>query len=232
MKPDNQYTQMQLSHYNSEASKWSVENPDAVVGSFHQHNNWEDYKYLFDPIKNPKEKIVLDFACGPCRNIAKHGFKFKRMDGVDISPINIENAKKYLDSLNITGSNLYISNGVDLDIIKDNSYDAVISSIALQHICVYDIRYSIFKEIYRVLAKDGIFSAQMGFGHPSPYTVDYYENYYNAPSTNRACDVCVASESQLEKDLLEIGFKDFQFTIRPVGPGDCHPNWIFFNVKK
>jgi hypothetical protein len=29
-----------------------------------------------------------------------------------------------------------------------------------------------------------------------------------------------------------MGYKDFQYTIGPVGPGDCHPNWIYFNCTK
>lgn len=229
---NNKYTQMQLNQYNSEASKWFITDPNHVVGTFHQHNDWEDYKYLFDQIENPKEKIALDFACGPARNIVKYTSMFKRMDGVDISPINIEKAKEYLEQSNIYNYKLFVSNGINIDVVPSEDYDVVISTIALQHICVYDIRYSIFKDIYRTLKPGGIFSAQMGFGSPSPATVDYYANYYDAVSTNRGCDVCVSSQDQIEKDLLEIGFKDFQFIIRPVGPGDVHPNWIFFNAKK
>ena len=37
---------------------------------------------------------------------------------------------------------------------------------------------------------------------------------------------------QIEKDLLSIGFKNFKYYIRPTGPGDGHPNWIFFNAQK
>jgi hypothetical protein len=106
------------------------------------------------------------------------------------------------------------------------------STIALQHICVYDIRYSIFKDIFKVLKPNGIFTAQMGYGSPSPQTVGYYENYYDADGTNRTCDVCIESPEQLKKDLLEIGFTDFNYVIGPTGPGDFHPHWIYFNAKK
>jgi hypothetical protein len=88
------------------------------------------------------------------------------------------------------------------------------------------------KDIYRILKNGGVFTAQMGFGSPSPATVGYYENYYNAQGTNRTCDVCIESTEQLEKDLIEIGFTNFQFIIGPVGPGDIHPNWIYFNCIK
>jgi hypothetical protein len=88
------------------------------------------------------------------------------------------------------------------------------------------------KDIYRVLKNGGVFTAQMGYGAGSPMSVGYYENYYDATSTNRGCDVCIEAPEQLEKDLLEIGFTDFNYVIGPTGPGDFHPNWIYFSCKK
>ena len=228
---DNKYTNMQLNLYNGLASEWSEENRDPVVGSFDGHNNWNDYEYLFQRLENQSELVGLDFACGPGRNIVKYNGRFKRLDGVDISPINIEKAQSYTANRGIE-TVLYTSTGTDISIVPSNQYDFVMSTIALQHICVYDIRYSIMKDIHRVLKDGGTFTAQMGFGSPSPSTVGYYENYYDAESSNRACDVCIESTEQLEKDLFEIGFKDFHYTIGPVGPGDIHPNWIYFNCTK
>ena len=222
---------MQLNAYNKDASRWSEQNRDPVVGSFDRHNNWNDYEHLFKRLNNQSELIGLDFACGPGRNIVKYNSRFKRLDGVDISPVNIEKAKNYTSSKEIK-SNLYVSSGVDIDVVPPNEYDFVMSTIALQHICVYDIRYSIMKDIHRVLKDGGVFTAQMGFGSPSPKTVGYYENFYDAKGTNRACDVCIETPDQLEKDLLEIGYKDFQYIIGPVGPGDVHPNWIYFSALK
>jgi SAM-dependent methyltransferase len=231
MNSDNKYTQMQLDVYNRLASVWSLENRDPVVGSFDAHNNWADYEFLFKDFVNQKELIGLDFACGPGRNIVRYKDRFKRLDGVDISPINIENAKNYTSNNGIE-CDLYINDGVDLSVIDSDKYDFVMSVIALQHICVYDIRYSIMKDIHRVLKAGGVFTAQMGYGAGSPMTVGYYENYYDATSTNRGCDVCIESPEQLEKDLLEIGFTDFNYIIGPNGPGDYHPNWIYFSCKK
>lgn len=228
---ENKYTQMQLNLYNGLASQWSEENRDPVVGSFDGHNNWNDYEYLFQKLENQSELVGLDFACGPGRNIVKYTGRFKRLDGVDISPVNIGKAQSYIANRGIEAV-LYTSTGTDISIVPSNEYDFVMSTIALQHICVYDIRYSIMKDIYRVLKDGGVFTAQMGFGSPSPSTVGYYENYYDAESSNRACDVCIESTEQLERDLFEIGYKDFNYTIGPVGPGDIHPNWIYFNCTK
>lgn len=228
---NNKYTQMQLNAYNRSAEEWSLENRDPVVGSFDAHNNWPYYENLFIRIKDQTEKIGLDFGCGPGRNIVRYANKFKRLDGVDISPINIQKAKEYTIT-NGVESRLYVSNGVGIDCIESDTYDFVMSTIALQHICVYDIRYSIMKDTHRILKEGGVFTAQMGFGSPSPMTVGYYDNYYDAQGTNRTCDVCIESPNQLEKDLLEIGFTDFQYIIGPTGPGDFHPSWIYFSCVK
>jgi len=61
----NKYTVMQQTQYDLEASKWTLDNRDAVVGAFDEHNSWKDYdNYLFKDI-NTKNKIALDFGCGP-----------------------------------------------------------------------------------------------------------------------------------------------------------------------
>jgi len=235
MKEDNKYTTMQLNQYDWEASLWSIENRDPVVGSFDAHNNWRGYDNLFFGIDNLGKKLCLDFGCGPGRNISKYYDIFKRIDGVDISLTNIVNARKWLDFNNQTFKDilLYKCNGIDLNEIPNNMYNIIISTITMQHICVYDIRYNYFKEFYRVLKKGGIISIQMGFGY-SPYknTVKYNENNYDAINTNGGCDVCIDTPSQLEKDLKEIGFKDFSYIIDTVGPGDAHANWIYFKAIK
>jgi ubiquinone/menaquinone biosynthesis C-methylase UbiE len=231
MDYNNKYTKMQLNQYNSLAGSWSEQDRDWVVGSFDAHNNWADYENLFKDFKNKSQMIGLDFACGPGRNLVRYRDTFKRLDGVDISPVNIEKANGYTSNNGIQ-CNLYVNNGVDLSVIETDTYDFVMSVIAMQHICVYDIRYSIMKDMYRVLKSGGAIAIQMGYGSPSPMTVGYYENYYDAQGTNRTCDVCIETPEQLEKDLLEIGYKDFQYTIGPVGPGDIHPNWIYFNAYK
>jgi hypothetical protein len=72
----------------------------------------------------------------------------------------------------------------------------------------------------------------MGYGTGHPLSVSYYENKYDATETNSRCDTRVEDAAYLEKDLLECGFVNFKFYIRPVGPGDVHSQWIFFNAQK
>ena len=129
-------------------------------------------------------------------------------------------------------SDLILCNGVNLNCIQDGKYDIVMSTICLQHICVYEIRYNYLAEFYRVLKEGGYITIQMGFGTPSPHSVDYYDNNYEATRTNRGCDTNISSHEQIERDLTSIGFKNFKYYITRTGPGDCHPKWIFFNAQK
>ena len=230
---DNKYTKMQLHLYDEWASLWSEEDRDWVVGSFDNHNNWKDYDLLFERIRNKKEKVGLDFGCGPGRNLVKYKNVFKRIDGIDISPTNIQKAKEYTNNQGVE-SKLYVTNGVDLDVIDSDVYDFVMSTICLQHICVHSIRMSIMKDIFRVLKKGGIFTAQMGYGPETPMkkSVGYFANFYDAEDTNGACDTRVDDYNFLKMDLEKIGFKDFTYKITQTGPGDRHLNWIFFSVIK
>ena len=232
---NNKYTAMQKQSYQNAASIWNIHNLDPVVGSFIAHNNWEDYDtFLFKDFENLNTKSVLDFGCGPGRNLVKFSDRFARIDGVDISETNLKNAVTWIKHNNKDENKhkLILCNGVDLKNIQDEQYDIVMSTIAMQHICVYDIRYSYLKEFHRVLKPGGYITIQMGYGSPSPRTVDYYANNYDAVSTNRECDTEISHFSQVENDLIKIGFKSFNHYIRPTGPGDCHPAWIFFNAQK
>lgn len=228
-----EYTDAQKSVYDKGASQWSESDPDHVVGSFHLHNNWNDYELLFTRIENQDQMVGVDFGCGPGRNLVKYGTRFKRLDGVDIGAINIQKARLYTEKNNLS-PNLYVTDGMSMGDTLSEEYDFVMSTICLQHISVYDIRYSILTDMFRVLKSGGILTAQMGYGPTVPsivMTVGYHENNKNTASMSR-CDTRVESPDDLKNDLLKIGFTDFEYTIRPVGPGDGHPNWIFFSAKK
>lgn len=234
MKSNNKYTQMQQAQYDTEASKWTTQDRDHVVGSFDKHNQWSDYDiYLFKDL-DTKDMVALDFGCGPGRNIVRFANRFKQIDGADISQINLDNAQKWIEHNNVKiNHQLYKNNGVDLSAIDADKYDVVYSTICMQHICVHEIRFSLLSEFFRVLKSGGHICIQMGFGpNPTRKTADYFENYYDAQGTNSRYDVRIDDPTQVETDLAKIGFKDFRFDIRPMGPGDGHANWIFFRATK
>lgn len=241
-KMEQQYAQMQISQYERGARNSRVDagkmQDDHVVGSFDLHNQWPDHhEYLIRHSKlgDTKSLVALDFACGPGRNIVLYKDRFQRIDGVDLSLANLKNAEKYTAAVP-NPPKLYHCNGLDLSAVPSDTYDVVISTIAMQHICCHSIRFKYLQEFNRVLKKGGVLCIQMGCGSPYPMhavAVKYHENHYTAGATNGGCDTRVESPKELEDDLIKVGFSDFEFNIRPSGPGDSnHPNWIYWSAIK
>jgi len=227
------YLDMQRKTYREEAVNWSLDNKDPVVGSYDAHNSWQDYDdYLFKNVET-KDKVALEYGCGPARNIIKFWNRFARIDGVDISIEVLAKASHNLAHNNIL-TDIFYCDGKSIP-KQDNSYDIVFSTICLQHIACYDIRFSILKESYRVLKPNGYLCFQMGFNGKDSYhgrLADYHENITDALTTNGGCDVLFNNEQYMIDDLTNIGFKNYSSDIRPVGPGDTHKNWIFIRASK
>ena len=230
---EERYLNMQRTQYNRDASLWTLQTKDWVVGSYDGHNQWEDYDtYLF---KSPVSGLALEYGCGPGRNMIRYKDRFDRIDGVDIVQMNLDKAVVNLEANNVPIPNLYHNDGKTMPMIADNTYDVVFSVICLQHIACYDVRFSILNECYRVLKPGGKFCFEIGFGgRPDPHKCSgYYDNAYDAFGTNGWHDVAVEREDQLVDDLVDkIGFKNYKSDIRPTGPGDQHRNWIWIQVEK
>jgi SAM-dependent methyltransferase len=237
------YLYMQRIIYEHQASKSKYESEsdiknEQVVGNYAAHNDWPDYDlFLMKYVDNSfKKKIGVDFGCGPGRCIVKYNDRFLRIDGIDISRANINNAKVNISKAGLPVSNFYLSSGDDLGGMPDNHCDFVFSTIAMQHICVYEVRLNILRCMYKALKPGGRISIQMAMGSKTSRqlgSVGYYENYYNALSTNSQHDCYIENSTQIESDLSLIGFKNFEFWIRPGGPGCVEGgNWIYFTAVK
>lgn len=228
------YLNMQKQYYEGAASHWSLENRDPVVGSYDAHNAWTDYdEYLFRGF-DTNGKVALEYGCGPGRNLIRFRNRFARIDGVDIAQTNLDKAVINLTNAGVTDYKLFLCDGKSIP-VEDASYDVVFSVICLQHIASHSIRKSIFKDAYRVLVHGGYFCFQMGYGGrslPDVQTAGYYEDAFDASSTNSGHDTSVMNTEQVYGDLHMIGFKDFKFDIRPTGPGDAHAKWIWIQVRK
>lgn len=206
----------------------------------HEHHNKNEkyFKVLLKDVTtrpdNWKNKNALDFGCGKGRNVTNllKIATFNQVDGVDISKNNITFCKNTYKGQN---SNFYLINGFDLKEIENNTYDYVMSTIVFQHICVYEMRYKIKQEIYRVMRDNGIFSFQMGYGSSLKTGQSIYsDNNYNQITSNGCADVKIQPEtvSNLISDLEKIGFKSPTYEIHESYSDGGHPNWIYVRCKK
>lgn len=137
---------------------------------------------------------VLDFgySIGTWYNDFKK-IGFKKIIGIDISSKRLEIAKK-------RGYETYKCNAYDLP-FEDNSKNIIISSDVLVHVLQDDDKIRIFKEIKRVLKKDGIFifnfANASGFGFNKDTTV----NYCRMNTLNTIKDLLKKSELQIHEIL-------------------------------
>jgi ubiquinone/menaquinone biosynthesis C-methylase UbiE len=238
MKKDNVYTKMQRDFYNSSADIMAIENHRG-----HDYN--PDYKEVLLKdilINNWENKSALDFGCGIGRNVDNllNMANWSNVDGCDISSENIIRADKFLQSCGYTKDkyNLYTTTGTSLDPIKDNNYDFIMSTIVLQHIAVYDIRYSILKDIFRVLKPNGLFSFQMA-QYNNVKCAKYYDNAWDAQGTNGIFDVSIDDPNNMILDLSNIGFKNITFEIRNEWDANSkkfmsptNSKWLYFKAYK
>ena len=211
-----------------------------VIENHARHNKNPDYwDILLRAVKlNPQrwnDKVALDFGCGAGRNVLNllQLAPWKRVDGVDISKENIANCRKFMEKSYSDKSkyDFAVNDGVSLQCYSSDTYDFVMSTIVFQHICVYDIRFSLLREIYRVLKSGGLLSFQMGYGPGNKRAVDYYANHYEATGTNGKTDVRVDAPSQIYDDLKKIGYKNMSHTISEPWL-DAHPQWIYIEASK
>ncbi len=102
---------------------------------------------------NVKGKTILEIGCGGGQNsivLAKWGAK---PVGVDLSEEQIKHARKLAKKERVSIS-FHVGNMEDLSAFKDQTYDIVLSSFALDYV---DNLPKTFQETHRVLKKSGLF---------------------------------------------------------------------------
>ncbi len=110
-----------------------------------------DLKYFVEELD--KEDIILDLGSGSGRHtvyLAAEGFN---VTGIDAAKKGIEITKKLLDERNLTAE-LICKNFYDGLPFEDNSYDCIISTQAIHHNRLYEIK-KLIDEIKRVLKSEG-----------------------------------------------------------------------------
>lgn len=238
------FLKRQQSFWGDIAKGWSLQNKNPVVGWYDEHENFPEYDtVLFRDIPITGKEIVLEYGCGPGRNIIRWNKRFKRIDGVDIAPECIEKAKINLSASHVPEPNLWSNDGRSLDMIMSATnvmppasgewvgYDIVFMVISHQHITNRAVRLHLYKEFLRVLKPGGYLCFQTGFGPGHPRSVDYFTEAYSTEAEFVDKDVRVENVEIIKADLVNSGFMwlDHQLTRTCK---DEHPQWLWVRVQK
>lgn len=232
-KEELKYTQMQKNWYehNARASyyKDGICLEDHIIGNFPNQEKFPYEEWLFKHYIPSKEHICYEYGCGPGRQIRRIVSRFKRVDGVDISQQNLDNAKQYIGS-SYNGI-LKVTDGTEVPL--EDKYDFCYSIICLQHIPCYTVRRKILENMFNSLKEEGKITIQLAFGpsmNGTP-TFGYKENFYDATMTNGRFDCRVDLREEVIEDFQNIGFKNIKTELSNT-VDDHHPCWIWIYGTK
>lgn len=229
------YLKMVTEFYNSKSSEWNINKKNSFpTGKYNVLNEWNEYDNNFFrtlSVDQTKNMMAFDYGCAPGRLIEKYSYRFKQIDGCDISKNLIEKTKENIHSLSLN-SNVKECDGMSIP-FEDDSYDVVFSSLVLQHIPVFEVRNRILKDMYRIMKNDGYLYLQMAFGgRRTGYFSKYSDNVYWADGSNGKHDVSIMETNEVTDHLNEIGFSDIKINLTPSGPNCSHKKWIWIEARK
>ncbi len=151
-----------------ESSKNSTEEK---MNSYYHKQEVSTIKELLQKLHSGNFESVIDLGCSVGTWYADFkNFGFKEIIGIDISEQRAEIAKKK------GYSEVHVCNAYELP-FNDNSKSCIISNDVLVHVLQDDDKFRIFKEVKRILKKEGIFIFNIananGFGYEVDTTVKY-----------------------------------------------------------
>ncbi len=110
--------------------------------------------------------IVLDLGCGPATQLGLVARLNPDINfiGVDLSSEMLNKARAHIDELNLTNVEFLTADISSLEMLADNSIDAVMSTVVLHHLPDVEALDNAFRQIERVLKPaGGLFL--LDFGH-------------------------------------------------------------------
>jgi SAM-dependent methyltransferase len=239
------YADMQRSFYERAGQR----DPEgSVVGhyDYHEHFPYEtNLLFLYGDVRRPifddfNNRTAFDIGCGEGRMVRRMRNFFRKVDGADISQAMIDLAEDHTP-----GSDFWVTDGISAGAAPSSFYDFCFCTISLQHICLFETRDLILKDICRILKPDGKITLQYIFSKNYPalpvapiqqvapglatqvYKLDqhnarWFDNKAGAQSTNGGCDVVIGpGDLHAVHDYFSQYFEtvDFWFHDASIGRG-------------
>jgi SAM-dependent methyltransferase len=104
------------------------------------------------------QERALEIGCGPGRLMRALARHFDEIHGVDVSDRMVALAQQNLED--VPNARVTRTNGTDLDVFPDDSFDFVYSFAVFQHIPSSDVVFRYLEEACRVLKPGGVFRGQ------------------------------------------------------------------------
>ena len=113
--------------------------------------------HMLEGIHPESDWTLLEIGCGNGRLMLELSrlFQFQRLIGIDISESMISFARKNLAY--DPRIELFVNSGCDLAMVQDDLADFVYANDVFIHLFDYDIIVGYFREVHRVLKRDGVF---------------------------------------------------------------------------
>lgn len=134
---------------------------------------------------NFKERVVLEIGCGIGRITEFLSQRFAKVYGIDISEEMIKKARERLK--NYKNIEFTANNGKSYP-LPDSSIDFIFSYIVFQHMSNKGVIESNFREIGRVLKKDGLAKIQVR-GLPTSKNNWFYGPAFTQPEIKKILDI-------------------------------------------
>ncbi|MCE2800615.1 MAG: class I SAM-dependent methyltransferase [Planctomycetaceae bacterium] len=214
---------------NKEWKKWGESDPLFGVASWNNKNkdgsnpwtnedfyqlgesDWRDFRTHWERYGLSSNDSCLEIGCGAGRITKQLALYFKEVHAVDVSEKMIEYAKTHVTSSSVS---FHVSTGVNIP-LNDQSVNSVFSTHVFQHLDTLDIARNYFKEISRVLKRNG--------------TMMIHLPIYKWPSSSRGFKQLYAIRKQLSdvrasmrRSLMEFGLG------KPIMRGLWYPVDFFY----
>lgn len=115
------------------------------------HSDGEAMELCLSLVKLSRDDRVLDVACGPGILACSMAHTVYQVDGLDVTPAMLEQARLRQQSEGVTNVSWYLGNGLNLP-FRDSSYSLVTSRYAFHHMPEPG---AILAEMRRVCTEDG-----------------------------------------------------------------------------